>query len=410
MSNVLQSAALDHAARGWPVFPCNPETKSPLTSHGFKDASTDPKVINAWWARWPEAMIGVPTGEAIGAWVLDVDDPAAFEAGCDIALPATRRSTTGKGYHLFFAWNGAMPIINAQRTAKDWGIPGLPGADVRGQGGYVIVPPSIHPSGKPYVWASDEEPSDAPDELVALIRSRKGEAVTPPASAAREVAPTTPTLRTAMHDTDSAYGLAALKRECDLIAVAGAGAQEGTLNGAALKIGALVGGGELSIRTATSELIGAGLGMTSFDPRNPWTVEAVSSKVARGLEAGQRNPRSAPAAVASAKRLVAANDDAEMSEDTIALAFTAQHGGSMLFDNHVGRWFRWDGVRWEMDETDLAFDYARQLARELGEGKRAMGRAATASGVEKMARADRAHAVTSAVWDRDPYTGVAARS
>ncbi|KQM86210.1 hypothetical protein ASE67_10195 [Sphingomonas sp. Leaf23] len=100
---------------------------------------------------------------------------------------------------------------------------------------------------------------------------------------------------------------------------------------------------------------------------------------------------------------MAANDDPDVSEDTIALAFTAQHGGSLLFDHNAGRWFRWDGARWLMDETDLAFDYARLLARELGGGVRALGRAATASGVEKLARADRTHAVTSAVWDADPY-------
>lgn len=404
MANALQSAALDHASRGWPVFPCNPDTKRPLTEHGFKDASTDPNVITAWWAKWPRAMIAVPTGEAIGAWVLDVDDPAAFEASCDIALPSTRRGNTGKGYHLYFQWDPAHPIINKQRSAKGWGIPGLPGADVRGQGGYVIVPPSIHPTGKPYAWASEEDASEAPDELVQMIVTRKPEpAKEAPEPKAAAVLPERSALRAALHDTDSAYGLAALKRECELIAMAGAGAQEGTLNGAALKIGALVGGGELSLRTASSELIAAGMLMSSFDPGNPWTVEAVASKVSRGLEAGQRSPRSAPPAVATAKRLAAANDDAEVSEDTIALAFTHQHGGSLLFDHNAGRWFRWDGAHWLMDETDLAFDYARLLARELGEGKRAMGRAATASGVEKLARADRAHAVTSAVWDADPY-------
>lgn len=403
--NLLQSAALDHAARGWPVFPCNPETKRPLTEHGFKDASTNPAVIANWWKRWPSAMIAVPTGEAIGAWVLDVDDPAAFEAGCEIALPSTRRGNTGKGYHLYFEWDPTTPIINAQRTSKGWGIPGLPGADVRGQGGYVIVPPSIHPSGKPYAWASEEDLSEAPPELVKMICNRKPEKPAPgfEAQSDETIAPARSTLRTALQDTDSAYGLAALKRECEMISVAGAGAQEGTLNGAALKIGALVGGGELSLRTASSELIGAALCMSSFDPGNPWTAEGIAAKVSRGLETGQGTPRSAPPAVATAKRLAAANDDAEMSEDTIALAFTAQHGGSLLFDHHAGRWFRWDGAHWLMDETDLAFDYARQLARELGEGKRAMGRAATAGGVEKLARADRTHAVTSAVWDVDPY-------
>jgi len=92
----------------------------------------------------------------------------------------------------------------------------------------------------------------------------------------------------------------------------------------------------------------------------------------------------------------------DVSEDSIALAFTQQHGGDLLFDHHVGKWFRWTGVFWEMDETNLALDFARTLARMLADGDRGLGRASTAAGVEKMARADRTHAVTSAAWDQDP--------
>lgn len=411
MSSALIDAALEHAAKGRPVFPCNPETKRPLTARGFKDASTDARVIVGWWHRWPNAMIGVPTGSAIGAWVLDIDDPAAFEAACDIPLPSTRRATTGKGYHLYFRWDPALPIINAQRTQKGWGIPGLPGADVRGEGGYVIVPPSMHPSGKPYVWASEEDASEAPIDLVELVRNRK------PIADPVEAVPGAPPVPTpafdhgtkatalAKYDTDTAYGLGALDRECVAVAVASPGAQEGTLNNAALKIGALVGGGELSLRTATAELVRAGLSMQSGNSDDPWTLEAITTKVDRGLQAGMKKPRTAPTAVIKGNRekRVAANDGAEVSEDTIALAFTAQHGGSLLYDHNVGRWFQWDGTRWQMDETDLAFDFARALARQLGDGVRALGRAATAAGVEKMARADRSHAVTSTTWDTDPY-------
>lgn len=409
MGSALVDAALEHAAKGWPVFPCHAETKRPLTAHGFKDASTDARVIIGWWHRWPNAMIGVPTGSAIGAWVLDIDDPIAFEGACDIPLPATRRGNTGKGYHLYFRWDPALPIINAQRTQKGWGIPGLPGADVRGEGGYVIVPPSMHPSGKPYVWASEEDASEAPGDLVELVRNRKP--IADPVEAVPSVPPVpTPAFDTkatalAQYDTDTAYGLGALDRECATVGAASPGAQEGTLNNAALKIGALVGGGELSLRTATAELVRAGLSMQSGNSDDPWTLEAITTKVDRGLQAGMKKPRSAPTAVIRGNRekRVAANDGAEVSEDTIALAFTAQHGGSLLYDHSVGRWFQWDGTRWKMDETDLAFDFARGLARELGEGVRALGRAATAAGVEKMARADRSHAVTSATWDADPY-------
>ena len=69
--------ALDYAAHGRPVFPCNPEAgrfhKRPLTENGFYDASSDSAIVRAWWSRWPRALIGIPTGEAIGAVVLDID-------------------------------------------------------------------------------------------------------------------------------------------------------------------------------------------------------------------------------------------------------------------------------------------------------------------------------------------------
>jgi putative DNA primase/helicase len=75
----MMAAALEYAKRGWPVFPCHPATKRPLTpkgedgSGGLKHAATDETAIRAWWQRFPKAMIGVPTGRPIGAFVLDLD-------------------------------------------------------------------------------------------------------------------------------------------------------------------------------------------------------------------------------------------------------------------------------------------------------------------------------------------------
>src|SRR5215212_3273183 len=60
--NPVLLAALDYAARGWPVFPCSPADKAPLAAEGYKAASKDPDQIRKWWGRHPTAMIGVPTG------------------------------------------------------------------------------------------------------------------------------------------------------------------------------------------------------------------------------------------------------------------------------------------------------------------------------------------------------------
>lgn len=283
----LVDAALAYAAKGLPVFPCKPSNKRPYTEHGFKDASTDPEQIRRWWAHYPNAMVGVPTGTVTGFWALDIDDPAAFEAACPVDLPSTRRCDTGKGYHLYFKCDAAAPVANKQRKQDgSWPIPDLPGAETRGEGGYVIVPPSIHPSGRRYQWHDDATAVHAPAVLLSLVRKQK----------------TVPTKPKAVNSNfrervtgGSPYGLAALKAECDAIRAANDGAQEGTLNAAALKIGSLVAGGELATQTARDALIEAGEAMENFNPRDPWTTLAIERKIDSAIEAGARDPRSAPA-------------------------------------------------------------------------------------------------------------------
>jgi putative DNA primase/helicase len=93
---------------------------------------------------------------------------------------------------------------------------------------------------------------------------------------------------------------------------------------------------------------------------------------------------------------------AEVSEDAIALSFTAKYRDIMKFDHTAGRWFRWDGERWQKDGTDCAFHHARVIGRNLGEGKRQICKASVAGGAERMARADPAHAVEAGQWDADP--------
>src|SRR5690625_3364882 len=67
-----QRAALAYAEVGLAIFPCRPD-KSPLTGRGFHDASADPDKIKEWWARWPNALIGLPTTPANGIAVVDLD-------------------------------------------------------------------------------------------------------------------------------------------------------------------------------------------------------------------------------------------------------------------------------------------------------------------------------------------------
>lgn len=287
MSDLL-AAALEYAEQGMPVFPCNPATKQPLTGGGFKNATTDDDTIRSWWSAHPDAMIGIPTGSACRAWVLDIDDPELFEGSCQIELPETRRSDTGKGYHLWFRFDPSEEVRNAQVKQvggkRAWPFPELSGAEVRGEGGYVIVPPSVHPNGRIYQWSCEAAIAEPPVALLRIVRKQRLERDRCPEAGQVEPAAAT-------SGKDSNWGLAALEGECASIRQAGDGAQEGTLNEAALKIGAIVAGGQLNANTARSRLIAAALEMPSYDARRPWTPELIAGKIERGLADGARNPR-----------------------------------------------------------------------------------------------------------------------
>lgn len=151
------NAALTYASLGWPVFPCN--GKIPLVSGGFKSASKNPEQIKQWWTRTPEANIGLPTGQISGLVALDVDlKHDGFKsldgfANADSIFTLSAQ-TGGGGRHFFFRHTGQHIATNAGKLA--------PGLDIRGDGGYVIVSPSRHDSGKKYQWLNDHSVSVIP--------------------------------------------------------------------------------------------------------------------------------------------------------------------------------------------------------------------------------------------------------
>ncbi len=109
--------------------------------------------------------------------------------------------------------------------------------------------------------------------------------------------------------------------------------------------------------------------------------------------------------LAEVERAFAASEPATVpllpSEHVIALEFTRLYGDRLLFDHDAGSWFQWDGSRWALERTGYAFELCRRIAAE-GEGGRALQKASVASGAERFARSDRAHAVNSTGWDSDP--------
>jgi len=271
---MLLTAALAYARHGIPVLPvhtpdqggcscdrgvrCERPGKHPRLRRGLTEASTDPRQIDLWWSRWPEANVGLRTGVAMD--VADIDSAEGWHGlrhllGGEMPV-GPRVRTGGGGWHFWF-----QPMEFGNRVRL------LPGLDWRGTGGYVVAPPSRHVRGD-YRWVRGpgaEFPPASP-ELRALI---EGPGVAPP------------THRPIAHP--DRYAQAALTAEADRVARAPVGSRNDTLNRAAFALGRLVGGGLLDAGEVVHELEAAArfAGLSRAETRR--TIRS-------GLTAGRRAP------------------------------------------------------------------------------------------------------------------------
>ena len=181
--------ARSYAAHGWPVFPlyeiagalcscgkpnCGSPGKHPRIKGGLKKATTDRIQIEKWWGRFPASSIGIVTGEPSGLVALDIDrDKGGFDSLAQLinkigAIPDTlTQKTGGGGLHYFFS----VPTVTIRSSVGRLGS----GIDIRGEGGYVVVPPSAHISGQSYMWLSDPLTTPLatfPDPLIELLIPR----------------------------------------------------------------------------------------------------------------------------------------------------------------------------------------------------------------------------------------------
>lgn len=231
MTGTMLDAALEYAARGWPVFPvyeatgvgacacggsdgCSPG-KHPRTKHGALDATTDRTKIGAWWKQWPSAAVGIRTGTEGGIWAVDCDlkpgrdGIAALDAIREQhPLPPTMTVRTGSGgLQLWFQVAPGQVVKNSQNKIA-------PGIDTRGERGYVVAPPSPHASGGRYHVEVDRAPATLTEHpiLEALARSTASASASPPRPAAA-TAPLPPG-ETPMRERALAY----IRAECSKLA------------------------------------------------------------------------------------------------------------------------------------------------------------------------------------------------
>jgi hypothetical protein len=154
----LPRAALWYARHGWPVFPLRPHTKEPFAGVGVYRATTDVDVVAGWWRRWPQANVGLHCGPA-GLVAFDLDTYKELYEGDELLTFDERETVTsltgGGGEHLLFAVDEVAHYGNGTGRLPD-------GIDVRGWGGYIVLPPSIHPNGAAYRWEEGYGPHEHP--------------------------------------------------------------------------------------------------------------------------------------------------------------------------------------------------------------------------------------------------------
>lgn len=261
----LGRAAQVYALHDLPVFPVEPRGKRPLVEHGLHDASTNSGVIACWWSRWPAANIGLPTGAVSGLVVIDVDSEEGYEALLGLQrshgapLRTTWVRTPREGWHGYLLHHGEHVPNSAGKLA--------PGLDIRGDGGYVVAPPSVGANGARYRRRERAPIAPMPPWLLCLLRP--GPAVQPPRPATV---------------ASAGYGAAALRSEAEAVAHTAPGQRNLRLFIAAARMGELVGAGLLT-QVEVETVLGAAALAVGLTQRE------AEATISSGLRHGRAQPR-----------------------------------------------------------------------------------------------------------------------
>lgn len=327
--NMLYKSALAYAKFGYKVFPLVPRGKMPLdacnecaaqlpreeedgkkicsscgTVHegkrGVGFASSDVGKVDMWWSVYRDANIGVATGD--GLLVLDIDGPkgaATLQMLEDEHgnLPPTPCQITGKGRHYLFSVEGEVRNstgkVGYRGEVDENGKKVSSGIDTRGDGGYIVICPSIHPNGQKYSWDGDLRPSKiplakAPEWLLEEI-AKPNNTYSKRPKISEQASVSMP--QNFSSKSNEKYIDAAVQGEYQAVATAGNGTRNHTLNQAAFNLGTLVGANQITESFVMSHLLKAAeaSGLANEDG-----VAACQKTIESGLKAGIQQPRQIP--------------------------------------------------------------------------------------------------------------------
>jgi putative DNA primase/helicase len=372
-----KKAAHRYVSSGWSVFPvatikdghcscrdgkkCKRPGKHPLTKSGVKDATKKPEKIDEWWDKWADANVGIATGSASGVFVLDIDGAEgkaslrALEARHG-ALPKTVTVKTGRGRHYYFRCD-AVGVRNRA------GHPG-PGIDIRGDGGYVIGPASVHVSGVTYRFVEGRGLGEVKVAAAPPWLLEEAAAIAPKTGAAQLIP-----VPASQIDRARRYAEAAVRQEAQRVEKAPIHQRNNTLNVAAFSLGQLLPYGIVDEVVVTTALGNAGA-KAGLDE------EEIQKTLASGLNAGQRVPRPLPfvkehrglpqarAPKFSSDRLTAMLARLGETDTDNAQRFAERFGARVIHTPARG-WLVYDGKRWKPDALNCVIELAKKTARRI---------------------------------------------
>lgn len=338
--------------------------KHPRTRRGFKDATTDEAAIRAWWTERPDANIGVPTGAASGIVVVDVDPRHGGHHSLEDLegehgpLPHTvEQQTGGGGRHLLFAHPGGL--IRCRTNL-------LPGIDLKADGGYIVVEPSLHKSGRRYVWELSSRPGEVaiarmPGWLHELVTKAKR------AEQPAQAAPVVGALEGGREDMDARERrcVAYLKEAPD--AISGQGGHDKTLRAACECF-------RFGLDDAAAWRV-----MRWFNERKTggeqWTERELAHKIESAREKVTAEGGFGSRLAASLSNEMRSKRVAALRTDVgNAARLVRRFGDDIRFCHATGVWLIWDAKRWRPDDSGRIVRLCKKTALSiLDEAKKLTG-------------------------------------
>lgn len=337
----FRDVARQYVKWGLSPIPLRAHDKRPLRAwEEFQKRVVTEAEIAAW--QWPN--IGIVTGAISGVIVLDADSAEGENIIVLRGVPQTPTVKTAKGKHRYFKHPGGR-VSNFARK--------LPGLDLRGDGGYVVAPPSVHPSGAVYTWLVSPEECEfapVPDWLMELI-DEQNQLLDHISQTGKLPKP-----------GRISYGQAALASELSALLRSPNGQRNDALNRAAYALGQLVASGDLEKTDVERHLYDAAITL-GLDNDPGCGVDGIWKTIKSGLSAGMKKPRQIrllPKAQSNAIPSFLLTEDA--SDEGNAQCVYQVYGNLFLFSEALG-WLRYSGTHWEGENAEA--DLERKIVEVL---------------------------------------------